>query len=158
MDDETRKTLSEIMGSSKPRDLVEEFKSHLREAGIEIKEFHQAKYCAALKHGKTTFLLAHGSTTPDGWWGIPEEHVKSLESESEKAGISSWGAVLLHKAPRRGYWLSSEHLLEIIDIIPLRADTQGKYHLTSDLLDSQSELAPPFFSIQKFLDLARIGV
>ena len=59
----------------------------------------------------------------------------------------------MHKVSRRGYWISSDHLLELIDIIPLRPDKQGKYHLTSDLLDSQAELAPPFFSIAKFLDL-----
>ncbi|ALA57682.1 hypothetical protein [Nitrospira moscoviensis] len=158
MDDQTRKSISEILGSSKPRDLVEEFKEHLQEAGIEIREFRQGKYCAALKDGKTTFLLAHGSTTLDGWWGIPEEHVKILETDSEGAGISSWGAVLLHKASHRGYWISSEHLLELIDIIPLRPDRQGKYHLTSDLLDKQSMLAPPFFSIKKFLDLTGMGV
>ena len=157
MDEEARKMLSEIMGSSKPRDLVEEFKGYLREAGVEIKEFHRGKYFAATKHGKTTFLLAHESSIKDGWWGIPEEHIKTLESESEKAGISNWGAVLVHKASRRGYWLSSENLFELIDIIPLKPDTQGKYHFTSDLLDSQAELAPPFFNIAKFLDLAGIG-
>ena len=149
--------LSEIMGSSEPRDLVEEFKGYLREAGIEIKEFHRGKYFAATRHGKTTFLLAHESRITDGWWGIPEEHCKTLKSESEKAGISNWGAVLLHKASRRGYWINSEHLLELIDIIPLKPDKQGKYHFTSDLLDSQAELAPPFFSIAKFLDRAGIG-
>jgi hypothetical protein len=157
MDEEARKILSEIMGSPKPRDLVEEFKSYLRDSGVVIKEFHQGKYFAATKRGATTFLLAHESTTMDGWWGIPEEHVKMLESESEKVGISNWGAVLVHKASRRGYWISSDHLLELIDIIPLRPDKQAKYHLTSDLLDSQAELAPPFFSIAKFLDLTGMG-
>ena len=149
--------LSEIMESYEPRDMVEEFKGYLREAGVEIKESRRGKYCAATKHGKTTFLLAHESSIKDGWWGIPEEHIKTLKSESEKAGDFYWGAVLVHKTSRRGYWISSEHLLELIDIIPLKPDKQGKYHITSDLLDNQAELAPPFFSIAKFLDLAGIG-
>ena len=58
--------LSEIMGSPKPIDLVEEFKGYLRDAGVAIKEFHQGKYFAATKRGATTFLLAHESTAMDG--------------------------------------------------------------------------------------------
>ena len=124
MDEETQKVLSEIMGGSKSRDLVEEFKSYLRDSGVAIKEFHRGKYFTATKHGATTFLLAHESNTMDGWWGIPEEHVKTLQSESAKAGISNWGVVLVHKASRRGYWISSDYLLELIDIIPLRPDSK----------------------------------
>lgn len=158
MDEVTRNALSEIFQSGKTMDLVSGFKRYLGEAGVEIREFPRAKYFVAIKDAKEMFMLAHESNPKDGWWGVPKEHVEMRKNEqlegSEKLQVKDWGVVLLHKDCRRGYWISSENFLELIDIVPLSPDTQGKYHLTNHLLDDQSELVFPFHGIDRFLKLS----
>ena len=79
MDEErSAKVLSELMGSSKPRDLFAKSQGLLREVGVEIKESHAGKHTLLPRSMGKTFLLALNQY--QRWMvGHTKETLKTLE-------------------------------------------------------------------------------
>ena len=154
MDDEIRKSLGDIIfkakAAKKSEDLVREFKLALNDAGVEIEEVPQAKYFAAGMNGVELLVLAHESRK-DGWWGITEdilERVRAAAARREKGLI--WGAAFLDKSHRRGYWIRGENILKLKTLC-LVTIGGGQYHFKHDDLQRKPDLAPYFWTMDKFL-------
>lgn len=154
MDDETRKLLGDIIieakTAKKSEDLVREFKLALNGAGVEIEEVPQAKYFAAGMNGVEILVLAHESRK-DEWWGITEDIVKRVRAASARRekGII-WGAALIDKSHRRGYWIRGENILKL-RTLGLVTMGGGQYHFKHDDLQRKPDLAPYFWTVDKFL-------
>lgn len=135
--------------------LVDQFKEFLDEAGVEVRTSSQGKYFRATKDGIALVILAHESTKV-GWWGILKSHVDELEKDAEKPeyNLNGWGAVLLHKGPRMGYWIKGENVLELIRLGLVSLSGQGQYLFADKVLEKKSGLASYFFSVKGFLKLS----
>lgn len=147
----------EIIGTltPPPEDLVGKFKNELKDAGLEIVEFSGAKYFAANKENITIFLLAHESNLSKGWWGIHHEIVdRIIQSEPVRTKHVGWGAVLLHKTCRRGYWVPGNDIFQLKTLRLVTLGNEGQYHFNQDNLDKAPSLAKPFFSIKTFVSIS----
>lgn len=149
----------EIIGAllPPPEDLVGKFKNELKDAGLEIAEFSGAKYFAANKDDVTLFLLAHESNLSKGWWGIHHEIVdRIIHSEPVRTKHVGWGAVLLHKTCRRGYWIPGDDIIKLKTLCLVTLGNEGQYHFNQDNLDKAPRLAKPFFSIKTFVSISAL--
>jgi hypothetical protein len=132
------------------KDLVRQFKIALKEASVEIEEATGAKYFAAGMSGVEILVLAHESTK-DGWWGITEDIVRRVShSERLKDSGVSWGAALIDKSPRRGFWVPGENIFQLKTLGLVRLG-EVQYHFKRADLEKKPDLAFSFFSVPEFL-------
>ncbi|SPP64637.1 hypothetical protein [Nitrospira lenta] len=144
-------SLGEIFDSLRSDDLVGKFKKELVDAGVKIAEDRVAKYFAAEKE-IALLLLAHESNLEKGWWGIHQDIVaRVINSEPVKTNHLGWGAILLHKSCRRGYWIPGDDLFQLKTLRLVTLGNEGQYHFNQDNLDKAPGIAKQFFSIKTFL-------
>lgn len=165
MDEESRKVFSDFVTDSRPEDQVKQFIDILRKPPYEIditedQEDSRTKYFGATKDGKSIFVLAHKSTTKDGWWGIGRSLVERVKkaSENPRHNLSGWGAALIDSEPYRGYWINGEDFLELCDIGLISPNRNGLYEIHGITLRSQVDPAPCFSTIHKFLTLCGLTI
>ena len=143
--------LGEILDSLRPDNLIGKFKKELLDAGVKIAEDRVAKYFAAEKE-IVLFLLAHESNLDKGWWGIHQDIVERVSnSEPVKTNRIGWGAILLHKTCRRGYWIPGDDIFKLKTLCLVTLGNEGQYHFNQDNLDKSPGIAKQFFSIKTFL-------
>ena len=138
-------------------DLVTQFKRLLNNTGIETKDYSPpAKYFRAKKNDSRVFMFAHESTK-DRWWGVSCDLIERVRQEKHvKSGLIQWGIVLLDGYPTKGYWIPAENLDKLKQLGGAKElDLQFQFH--GDTIDLHPQLAPPFFSIPKFLKLTGLG-
>lgn len=155
MNEETKKVLDELIG---PPDLIEQFVVLLKDKEINVEQREhdkRAKYFLATNTDRKVLVLAHESSK-DGWWGVGGDLVRRARNGAEDPtfSLTGWGAALIDEKPNRGYWVSGEAILELSEIGLVRLDLQEKYHFNRKVLQAQTELAPSFSSIEKFLQLS----
>ena len=138
-------------------DLVTRFKLLLNNAGIEIKDYSlPSKYFQANKNDSRVFILAHESTK-DRWWGVLCNLIERVRQEKHvKSGLIRWGIVLLDGDPRKGYWIPAENLDKLKQLGGAK-ELDLQFHFRGDIIDLHPQLAPPFFTIPKFLKLTGLG-
>jgi hypothetical protein len=152
MDDVTRKTIGDLLGAARPADLVDKFKSLLREAGVDIKSGARGKYFLAKRGERSVFLLAHESSS-QGFWGVLRAHVEELEKTSADHGLTGWGAVLLDASPKRGFWVKGPDIDRLFeDGIVQFSESNGQYLFLDRELRRVRDRVGWFIGIQDFLE------
>lgn len=152
MDEETRKVIDDLVGSVRPKDLVDQFRSLLADVGVEVKLGHRGKYFKASREGKSIFVLAHESSS-QGFWGVLRTHVEELEKTAADYGLTSWGAVLLDASPKRGFWIKGSDIDRLFgDGVLQFSENNGQYLFVDKELRRIPSLAPYFIGIQEFLE------
>ena len=146
--------VSEVCELSSDKDPVRKFKRALVEAGVEIKEYPPAKYFAAGMGGDPMILLAHESTEV-GWWGILKDIIdRVIGLETVKTHKVGWGAALLDKDYKRGYWISGENIFALKTLCLVSLGKEAQYHFKHENLRKKPGLAPYFYSIEEFLSVS----
>jgi hypothetical protein len=130
-------------------DLVEQFRDSLHILGFKLEpEIYDGKFkvFGAERVGRSIIILAHESDKI-GFWGVGMKHVQRLRSVAEENSLGCWGAVLIDRSSRRGFWIEGSNIESLADSL-----TRRGYFLFHDAkLARNRELAHYFFSVEEFL-------
>lgn len=143
-----------------PRDkLVEPFMQLLRDAGVEVRPTFDSreKWFRATCGARAIVILAHESNR-DEWWGIQKKDAEQLKSEAlkDEHGLIGWGAALLDKDARRGYWIKGDNLFELERLLAIKPNKKGLYEIKATKIQLHPHLAVFFSSTKKFVAVSEL--
>lgn len=148
------KVIEDVCELPSEKVLVRQFTKALGEAGVEIQDSPTAKYFVAGRGDVSVIVLAHESTK-DGWWGILKHIIdRIIGLEKVKTREVGWGAALLDKDYKRGYWIMGENIFELKTLCLVSLGKKGQYHFKHENLRKKPGMARYFYSIEEFLSVS----
>lgn len=132
-------------GKKKGEDLVKQFLSELRKAGVIIIEEGGGSNHYDLKYGKAGIEVSiHGAG--QRWWSVGDNFVTKVE----KCG-KPWGTIFL--TPDKRFWVDGCNFFRIAGDIT----AQGRRHVQGATLERSPSSAIPFRDIEEFILISRLS-
>src|SRR5207253_10303619 len=104
--------------------------------------------------GIPVIVIVHESTEI-GWWSILKDIIDRVtDIEIVKTNKVGWGAALLDKDYKRGYWISGENIFALKTLCLVSLGKEAQYHFKHENLRKKPGLAPYFYSIEEFLSVS----
>lgn len=115
-----------------------------RDAGIEVRPTldSRQKWFRAACGARAIVILAHESDH-DGWLRIQKKNAEQAKSEAlkDEHALIGWGAALLDKDARRGYWIKGDNLFELEMLYATKPNKKGLYEIKATKIQLHPHLA-----------------